>query len=137
MSERMRLTAAVMFVRNLQPSADFYRQLLELDVALETDEALLLSASDGQHLVLRALEPAPRLSGALGVQYLVWAATDSDELDRCEHLLQTWNAHVSTSIEEGVKVVEGRDPDRTPILLTYPSRPGIALTRLPTRVYTY
>ena len=133
----MRLTAAVIFVRDLPHSADFYRNLLDLDVTVATDGAVLLSANDGEHLVLRALQPAPRLSGAVGVQYLIWAATDSDDLDRCEHLLQTWNAHVSTSIEEGVKVVEGHDPDRIPILLTYPSGPSSALSRLPTRVYSY
>jgi catechol 2,3-dioxygenase-like lactoylglutathione lyase family enzyme len=63
----MRLTAAVMFVRDLSRSEEFYRGLLlELELETTTGEALLLSA-DGVHLVLRALDGALHASGNLGV----------------------------------------------------------------------
>jgi catechol 2,3-dioxygenase-like lactoylglutathione lyase family enzyme len=137
MAERMRLTSAVIFVRDLDRSKEFYGQLLELDVAVTTGEALLLSAGDGDHLVLRALEGAAHGSGFVGVQYLIWTARDAADLDRCERLLQGWRAHVSTWIDHDIRVVEGRDPDDVPVLVTYPSGPGEGWTRLPTRVFAY
>jgi catechol 2,3-dioxygenase-like lactoylglutathione lyase family enzyme len=132
----MRLTAAVIFVRDLQRSEEFYRRLLELDLEMTTGEALLLSA-EGVHLVLRALERAPHTSGNLGVQYLIWAARDADDLDRCEQFLKARDAHVSTWSENGISIVEGHDPDRVPILLTYPAEPALGVTTLSTRLFTY
>jgi catechol-2,3-dioxygenase len=133
----MELSSAVIFVRDLERSKEFYGQLLQLDVALSTGEALLLSAGEGDHLVLRQLEDAPGASGVVGVQYLIWTATDGEDLERCERLLQGWNAHVSTWRDHDITIVEGRDPDHTPILVTYPAGPGREWTRLPTRVFSY
>jgi catechol 2,3-dioxygenase-like lactoylglutathione lyase family enzyme len=137
MAERMRLTAAVIFVRDLDRSKDFYHQLLELDVAMTSREAVLLYSGDGDHVILRELERATHTTGGLGVQYLVWTARDSEDLDRCEHVLQAWDAHVSTWVEQGIKVVEGNDPDRIPILVTYPAGPGADTTTFPTRIFAY
>lgn len=137
MTERMKLTSAVIFVRDLDRSKEFYGQLLQLNVAMTTGEALLLYAGEGDHVVLRELERAPGASGVVGVQYLIWTARDPEDLDRCERVLQTWGAHVSTWLDHEIRVVEGRDPDRTPILVTYPAGPGKGWTRLPTRVFSY
>ena len=38
-------------VRDLDRSKDFYAQLLQLGVALTTDDALLLYAGDGDHVI--------------------------------------------------------------------------------------
>ena len=43
------LAHPTVFVRDLDRSKEFYGQLLELDVAVTTGEALLLSAGDGDH----------------------------------------------------------------------------------------
>jgi catechol 2,3-dioxygenase-like lactoylglutathione lyase family enzyme len=51
-TERMKLTSAVIFVRDLDRSKEFYGQLLQLDVAMTTAEALLLYAGEGDHVVL-------------------------------------------------------------------------------------
>jgi len=138
MAERMQLSSAVIFVRDLDRSKEFYGQLLELDVSMMTaGEALLLYAGDGDHLVLRELPNATRSGGAVGVQYLIWTARSPEDLERCERLLQASGAHVSTSVDEDITIVEGRDPDRTPILVTYPAGPGQGWTRLPTRIFSY
>jgi catechol-2,3-dioxygenase len=133
----MQLSSAVIFVRDLDRSKEFYRQLLQLDVGLTTGEAVLLSAGEGDHLVLRELPDAPGTSGVVGVQYLIWTATDREDLERCERVLETWDAHISTWRDHDITIVEGRDPDRTPILVTYPAGPGKEWTRLPTRVFSY
>jgi catechol 2,3-dioxygenase-like lactoylglutathione lyase family enzyme len=137
MAEHMRLTAAVIFVRDLERSAEFYRQLLELDAEITTGEARLLSAARGDHLVLRARARAPHVSNSLGVQYLIWAARDPEDLDRCEQVLQARDAHVSTWTDQGITIVEGHDPDRIPILVTYPAGPPVEATTLPRRIFTY
>jgi catechol-2,3-dioxygenase len=133
----MKLSAAVIFVRDLDRSSEFYGQLLQLDVAMATGEALLLYAGDGDHVVLRELKRAPGASGAIGVQYLIWTARDPEDLDRCERVLGSWGAHVSTWCDHDIRVVEGRDPDHTPIVVTYPAGPGKGWTRLPTRVFSF
>jgi hypothetical protein len=136
-AEHMSLTAAVIFVRDLDRAAEFYRQLLELDTEITTGEAVLLSAAGGDHLVLRARELAQHVAGGLGVQYLIWTARGSEDLDRCEQVLQAWDAHVSTWSDQDIKVVEGHDPDRIPILVTYPAGPPADTTTLPRRVFAY
>jgi catechol-2,3-dioxygenase len=137
-TEHMKLTSAVIFVRDLDRSKEFYGQLLQLNVELTTGEALLLYAGEGDHVVLRELERSSGATGGVvGVQYLIWTARDPEDLDRCERVLQTWGVHVSTWFDDDIRVVEGRDPDRTPILVTYPAGPGKGWTRLPTRVFSY
>jgi catechol 2,3-dioxygenase-like lactoylglutathione lyase family enzyme len=136
-AEHMRLTAAVIFVRDLERSAEFYRQLLTLDTEMTTGEALLLSAARGDHLVLRAREGAPHFTSNLGVQSLIWTASDPEDLDRCEQVLQARDAHVSTWTDQNIQVVEGHDPDHIPILVTYPAGPPVGATTLPTRVFAY
>jgi catechol 2,3-dioxygenase-like lactoylglutathione lyase family enzyme len=137
MLERMRLTSAVIFVRDLDRGVEFYCQLLELEPTMRTGEAVLLSVGDGDHLVLRGFEMAARSSPSVGVQFLVWTARDREDLDRCTQVLEAWNALVSTWNEDDITVVEGHDPDRTPILVTFPMGPSPSWTRLPTRVFNY
>jgi len=137
MGEALRLSAAVVFVRNLARSEDFYRDLLEFDIEIASPEAVLLSGPAGNHLVLRALIRAPRLLGGIGVQYLVWAARDARDLERCETMLKSRGAFVSTTQDHGVTVVEGHDPDDIPVLLVYPPGPGVGMTALPARIYAY
>jgi catechol-2,3-dioxygenase len=137
MADTIKLTAAVVHVRDLQQSTDFYREILLLEVEVTSDDAALLTAPGGDHLVLRALPGANRAFGVVGVQFLVWTARDSDDLDRCERELKARDAFVSRSSEQGASVVEGRDPDGVPIVVVYPARPGIGMTAVPARTYGY
>ena len=137
MTGPMRLTAAVVFVRDLKRSKTFYRELLALDLATETGDAVLLSSADGDHLALRALEGAVRPSAVLGVQYLIWTTEDANDLEHCEHVLRAWDAYTSTWTDGGVTVVEGHDPDRTPVLVSYAPDPRTGASTLPARVFAY
>jgi catechol 2,3-dioxygenase-like lactoylglutathione lyase family enzyme len=136
MAENMRLAGAVIFVRDLQRSQDFYQQLLELEVQLTGPEALVLSGSDGVHLVLRARRGAERLAGNVGVHYLFWTPRDHEHLDRAKKVLGAWGP-VSTTSQDDLEVVEGVDPDRTPIILVYPAVPTRGAVTLPGRLFAY
>ena len=133
----MRLTSAVIFVRDLARAVEFYSQLLDLEPTLRTRDAALLSRQDRDHLLLRMVEHATRATPSVGVQYLVWTAPNREDLDRCESTLVALAAHVSTWSDGDITVVEGHDPDRTPILFTYPAGPAPNWTELPTRVFSY
>jgi catechol 2,3-dioxygenase-like lactoylglutathione lyase family enzyme len=133
----MSLAAAVIFVSDLERSRRFYRELLALDAELETENAVLLAAHDGSHVVLRSLEHAIRGTGVLGVQSLIWSVDTQQEFERCQEVLSAWNSLVTTREGQGLTTVQGRDPDRLPILVTF--RCGLAeLTKeFPTRVFAY
>ncbi len=133
----MRLSAAVVFVSDLERAREFYCELLQLDVAISAPDALLLTNADGDHLIVREFARAVQPSVALGVRYTVWSATDAADLARCEQLLVTWGARVASWTEHGTSVVEGYDPDRTPILITYPPGPPLGGTDVPKRAFTY
>ena len=132
-----RLSAAVIFVRELARSVDFYRDLLALDTEIASPEAVLLASPAGDHLVLRALARAPRLLGGIGVHYLVWTARDAGDLVRCENVLKARDAFVSTTQDQGVTVVEGHDPDDLPVLLVYPPSSSVSMSALPSRILSY
>jgi catechol 2,3-dioxygenase-like lactoylglutathione lyase family enzyme len=131
----MELTAAVIFVRDLNRSGDFYQQLLEFEIEIRETDGLLLRGTDGSCIVLRALPGAHRALAALGVQHLVWTARDASDLLRCKTVLETWLGPVSTTDDDGIATVEGEDPDG--VVVTYPSPSGVRLSRLPGRVYRY
>ena len=137
MADTIKLSAAVMHVRELQRSTDFYREILLLEVEVTSAEATLLTAPNGDHLVLRARPGATRTFGAVGLQFVLWTARDNDDLDRCERELKARDAFVSVSVEQGARVVEGRDPDGIPLVVVYPARPGVGMTAVPARTYAY
>ena len=137
MIRRMRLTSAWLVVRNLDRSTEFYGQLLGLRPTMTTSEATLLSAENGDHLALRVIEHAKRSIPALGVQSLVWTAKDREDLDRCRQLLERLDALVSTWNEDDITVVEGRDPDGLPVIVTFPAGPGRNWAEIPRRIFSY
>ena len=135
----MRLTSAWLVVRNLDRATEFYGQLLGLEPTLTTGEATLLTFKDGEQggLVLRVIEHAKRSIPALGVQGLVWAARDREDLDRCRELLERLEAFVSTWNEDDITVVEGRDPDGLPVIVAFPAGPSREWAEIPRRVFSY
>jgi catechol 2,3-dioxygenase-like lactoylglutathione lyase family enzyme len=137
MAKGVRLIAAVIFVRDLQRSEDFYAPLLELEVEFKEPEGSLLGGTDGGRVMLREQPKAVRVASGIGVQYLIWDVSNPEELDRCENLLKSWGAHVATEVVDGVKLVEGHDPDGLVVLLSYPVAPRAKMTKLPERLYAY
>jgi catechol-2,3-dioxygenase len=138
MAEGVRLSAAVVFVRNLEKSVNFYRELLGLDVADRSTTAALLTSADGSQLVLRQFgSNAPHPLGSIGVQYLMWSASSKEDLDRRAETLRRNSAYRETRKDDDVTVVEGRDPDDVPVMILYGGGNQALPGKLPTRIYAW
>jgi catechol-2,3-dioxygenase len=138
MAEGVRLSAAVVFVRNLDRSVSFYRELLGLDVVDSSTTAALLATPDGSQLVLRQFgNNAPHPLGAIGVQYLTWSTASKDDLDRRAEILRRNSAYRETRTDEDVTIVEGRDPDDVPVLIFYAADNQRYMRKLPARIYAW
>jgi catechol-2,3-dioxygenase len=137
-ADNVRLSAAVVFVRNLDRSLKFYAEVLGLAVIDRSPTAVLLGEDDGPQLVLRAFgENAAHPLGSLGVQYLIWMTDSRDDLDRRTALLQQRSAFQETHTHGDAVTVEGRDPDDLVVMIGYrpPGQP--AMHGLPARVYAW
>jgi catechol-2,3-dioxygenase len=137
-ADSVRLSAAVVFVRNLDRSLKFYTEVLGLAVIDRSPTAVLLGEDDGPQLVLRAFgENAAHPLGSLGVQYLIWMTDSRDDLDRRTALLQQRSAFQETHSHGDAVTVEGRDPDDLVLMIGYrpPGQP--AMLGLPARVYAW
>lgn len=138
MADNVRLSAAVVFVRNLDRSLKFYTEVLGLAVIDRSPTAVLLGEDDGPQLVLRAFgENAAHPLGSLGVQYLIWMTDSRADLDRRTALLQQRSAFQETHSHGDAITVEGRDPDDLVVMIGYrpPGQP--AMHGLPARVYAW
>ena len=136
MTEGARVGSVVMFVHDLDRSVAFYADVLALEVADRSPTAALLSNAAGAGLILRAMgAAAPHALGSIGVQYVLWVAADADGLTRCERALAGRGAHRETRSQDGVTVVEGRDPDDMVVLVCHPGPDQMPLHKLPARIY--
>ena len=136
MAERARVGSVVMFVQSLDRSVDFYTDVLMLEVADRSPTAALLSNAEGATLILRAMgRQAPHPLGSVGVQYVVWAAAGKEDLTRAEGALAARGAHRETRSHDGVRLVEGRDPDGIPMMICYPGPDQRPVHELPARIY--
>ena len=118
-----RLASAVMFVSELELSVAFYRQVLGMEVTIRRTSAALLVNADGFQLYLRKINKrAQHAVGGIGVQYVIWTAADNEDLRRCEQFLKDQSAHVRTQSADNFSLVEGRDPNGVPFVITYPGR---------------
>jgi len=137
-AENVRLSAAVVFVRDLDRSLKFYTEVLGLAVVDRSPTAALLGEDGGPQLVLRAFgENATHPLGSLGVQYLIWMTDSRADLDRRTALLQQRSAFQERHTNGDAVTVEGRDPDDLVVMIGYrpPGQP--ALSGLPARVYAW
>lgn len=134
----IQLGAAVIFVRDLSRSVQFYTELLGLQVIDQTSTAALLSADQGPELVLRqAGQNAAQSLGGVGLQYLTWLTPDRADLDRRADLLRHRSAYRETRSDGGTVVVEGRDPDDLVVLFMYAGDGQPVMRHLPARIYAW
>jgi catechol 2,3-dioxygenase-like lactoylglutathione lyase family enzyme len=134
---RLRLASAVMFVRQLDRSVSFYRDLLAMDVRIHDHTAALLVSPDGFQLYLRSMGPgAQRPLGHVGIQYLTWTADSEEDLRRCARLLAR-SGHVTSQTVDGITVVEGRGPDGVPVVVAYPGPDQAPRHEIPPRIYEW
>lgn len=134
-----KLASVVVFVRDLDQSADFYQELLLMHVAVRTSSAALLVGTDDTQLYLRVMgSGGEHPLGAIGVQYVIWTADSPEDLQRCERLLKERDAHIaSRETGDNVTVVEGRDPDGLPLVIAYPGPHGAARQEIMARIYAW
>jgi catechol 2,3-dioxygenase-like lactoylglutathione lyase family enzyme len=138
MTQGVRISSAVMFVRELDRSVRFYEEVLSLEVTDRDSTAALLTSPNGGQLILRSMgEHAPHALGSVGVQYVVWDTASRDDLDACEQALRRHSAHRVTRHIEGLTAVEGSDPDGIVVFIIYPGHEQQPLRSLPTRIYAW
>ncbi len=73
--------------------------------------------------------------GGVGLQYVTWTADGKEDFERCERVLKAHSAHRDTRSSGGVMAVEGRDPDDTVVMITYPGPDEVPSHELPLRIY--
>ncbi|MEV6008079.1 VOC family protein [Streptomyces sp. NPDC051976] len=134
-----RLASVVTFVRDLDQSVEFYRELLGMRVTVRTSTAALLVGSDETQLYVRAIGPGGEHPlGAVGVQYVIWTADSIEDLHRCERALKERSAHTTTrEMADGYTMVEGRDPDDLPLVIAYPGPQVAARSEIMPRIYAW
>ena len=134
----IQLGAAVIFVRDLSRSVQFYTELLDLQVIDQSSTAALLSADEGPQLVLRQTgQNSSQALGGVGLQYLTWLTPDRADLDRRADLLRRRSAYRESRGDGGTVVVEGRDPDDLVVLLMYAGGGQPVMRQLPARIYAW
>jgi catechol-2,3-dioxygenase len=112
-----RLNHAVLFVRELESSLDFYRQAFGFEeIAREGGMMAFLRAagSDNHHdLGLLAVGPdapsPPR--GSVGLYHLAWQVPTIEDLARAARILSDLDALTGASDHGATKSLYGRDPD--------------------------
>lgn len=138
MASEVRTSLAVIYVRDLEASVSFYADVLGLKTVDRDATAALLGTDNRSTLILRSMgQNATNSPGSTGVQYVLWAVDGEQDLDRAEHALKARSAHVETRRAEGYAVVEGRDPDSTPVMVAYPAPDQMPLKTLPPRIYAW
>jgi catechol 2,3-dioxygenase-like lactoylglutathione lyase family enzyme len=134
----MKLTSAVIFTTDLGTSVAFYEKLLTARTTVRTSTAALLVGLNEDQLYLRAVsERDQHPLGGVGIQYLIWTASDRTELDRCEQLLREQSPRVSRRDIDGFTVLEGEGPDGLPVLVSHPGPDTHPRPEIIDRIYAW
>jgi catechol 2,3-dioxygenase-like lactoylglutathione lyase family enzyme len=134
----MRLASLVIFVSNLEASIAFYRELLDVEATIINDTAALLVGAGGNQIYLRSIGVrGSRPLGGLGLQYMLWSAGSEEEFLRCQEALRIGSPHVVTTQHQGFQMVEGRDPDDMPVLVSYPGPEQVPRREIISRIYEW
>lgn len=138
MTQGARLGSAVIFVRELERSVRFYREVLSLEVVDRSPTAALLRGAAGSQLVLRAMGgTAAHTLGNVGVQFLIWNTASQAELDACESALRERSAYRETRRTGAVTAVAGRDPDDITVMIAYPGSDQVPTQEIPVTAYAW
>jgi uncharacterized protein YbjT (DUF2867 family)/catechol 2,3-dioxygenase-like lactoylglutathione lyase family enzyme len=125
-------------VRHLDRSLAFYRDLLGLRLQRQEGQMAQLHGYGDTAPSLVLLEVgghAPRLGGGSGLVRVAWRVDKQADLDLAEQLLQREELAYQRRREEGLDIVDTRDPDRTHVLLVWLSPDAAADDRLPPRLH--
>ena len=112
-----RLNHAVLYVRNVKESVDFYQEALGFKVVMSMPGAAFLQASGSTNdhdLGLFELGPQAAASGAgrtsVGLYHLAWEVDTLDELERIAIKLSDLGALVGASDHATTKALYAKDP---------------------------
>lgn len=134
----VRLSSAVTFVSDLDRSIAFYSELLGLTCSVRDESAALLVCGEGYELYLRGKHAQPsRVSGSVGLQYLIWSADSVEELERCEEVFKRQSHNVRRENIDGFDIVEGRDPDHLAVMVVFPGPDQAARHAIIPRIYSW
>ncbi len=117
-----RAASCLMEVSDLDRSIRFYCDVFECRISIHEPDAALLLTPEGFQLYLRVSGThSRRYIGDLGIVHLIWSTDSKAELDRIEHRLHAHYPSTHTSTANGVRFVDGVDPDGCRVLITYPT----------------
>jgi catechol 2,3-dioxygenase-like lactoylglutathione lyase family enzyme len=125
-------------VRDLDQSLAFYRDLLGLRLQQQVGEMAQLHGFGDTAPSLVLLEVrgrGTRVSHAPGLVRVAWRVDKQADLDLAEQLLKQKGLTCVRRREEGLAILETRDPDLTHVLLVWLSDEVVADDRLPPRLY--
>ena len=97
-----RLSHAAIGVRDLVRQAEFYVNMLGLEVVERASQHLYFRAGDGHHHVLELITPHR------GLHHVSFEVADNDELDRSAEILAKQNVPIILGPERGVEPGVGR-----------------------------
>lgn len=121
MEHAARVTSSVIFVRDIDRSVHFYRDVFACEVTIQKPEAALLLAPGGFQIYLIGRSArTPHPLGGIGPQYLIWAVDSADDLHVLQRTLRERGGRVDSYQSGGITFVAGRDPDGIRILMAHP-----------------
>lgn len=132
-----RLSSAVLFVHDLDASVAFYSEVLKMVVTIRDPSAALLVNASSQLYLRQMGQRAPHILGAIGVQYVIWTASSSEDLHRIERVLEGRCSQVTRHVVDGISFIEGKDPSGVPVVVTYPGPDQAARRAIMQRVYSW
>ncbi|MCH6468643.1 VOC family protein [Sinomonas terrae] len=137
MEHEAKVTSTVVFVRDLERSAEFYTSVFGCRKTLDADGGALLLAPGGFQIYLVAKgEDAPHPLEGIGAQYLMWAVDTPEGLQQFEASLKSASLYSDTHSSGGVTFVEGRDPDGIRVVIAHPSPLQQPRSSLDNRIYS-
>lgn len=116
------VASALIRVRELGRSIDFYCSVFEFTVSIRESDAALLLARNGFQIYLHA-DPlsVDRPITALGVSEIMWSAQRAASLDEIGTRMRKHYPATYIHTTDGVSYVDGCDPDGNRVLVAYPS----------------
>jgi catechol 2,3-dioxygenase-like lactoylglutathione lyase family enzyme len=125
-------------VRHLDRSLAFYRDLLGLRLQHQEGQMAQLHGYGDTALSLVLFEVgghATHLGRGTGLVRVAWRVDKQADLDLAEQLLKHKGLPYRPRREEGLDIVDTRDPDRTHVLPVWLSQDAATDDRLPPQLY--
>ncbi|MBB5791216.1 VOC family protein [Jiangella mangrovi] len=133
-----RIQGAVLHVSDLEPATAFYTELLGLEVARRTADAVILATRAGAFSLALRQRPVRRVTDRT-VQALVWRVASLDRLDRIEQQLAGLGAKSTRHVlaEDPTTLVSTWDPDGQRVVFVHHDGEEDVPQTIPPEVFWY